>query len=198
MIDVDIYDGSTYTVAMNYTLDRLLAEANKRIDDSGLVVPRRVERFINIRTFRMYRARGLVSKPQAGHGRNSTYGERHLHELLTVKMLQAKWMPLGEIKDRITNTNADGLRQIIAGQLPPVSSRPSTSPPSRVWVQVKISEHAYAMIEYGYMKRLNKPAARALADRLAAGLLEQADNIAEVYHDTDRTNVRERSHNHRR
>ena len=156
-------------------MDRLLAEVNKRIEAAGLIISGRTERFVNVRTFRLYRTRGLVSSPDKTERRHNIYGEQHLFQLLAIKVLQSKWVPLEEIKARITNTDIEGLKRIVDGAIPTNPSLAKPAGPACCWVEVRLNEFAYALVEIEYMKSLSKSTARALADRLATGLIDLAE-----------------------
>ena len=96
------------------TVDQLLAEVNKRIEDAGMAPPEhsRAGRYVDLRTFRFYRSQGLVDSPLEMQGTAGLYGERHLWQLLAIKALQARWIPLPEIRRQLAKASDEDLRKI--------------------------------------------------------------------------------------
>lgn len=64
------------------------------------------------RTLRYYQTLGLVDRPARYNGR-SVYLQRHLLQLIAVKLLQADQYTLAKIQQLLTETDDKGLREII-------------------------------------------------------------------------------------
>ena len=97
--------------------------------------------------------------------------------LLNLKMVFKQWVPLNEIKKRMALAETADLNRIINGVIPdsPIETKPTG--PVHHWVEVRLSEYAYAMLEYDYIKTLNKSSACALADRLSVLVMKTADTL---------------------
>jgi len=66
------------------------------------------------RTIRYYTALGLVGRPAAMRGRTALYGRRHLLELVAVKRLQARGLPLSRIQGEIAGLPDRSLERVAA------------------------------------------------------------------------------------
>ena len=62
------------------------------------------------RNVRYYRALGLVDAPVAGGGIG--YGEKHLLQLIAIRLLQAQGLPLNRIRDLLLGRTLDELKEI--------------------------------------------------------------------------------------
>jgi len=76
------------------------------------------------RTIRYYTAEGLLPRPDA-RGQYALYGEEHLLRLQLIGQLKETYLPLGEIKARIENLDAEQIRALLDEQRS--SPAPSTS-----------------------------------------------------------------------
>ena len=64
------------------------------------------------RTIRYYTAEGLLPRPDA-RGQYALYGEEHLLRLQLIAQLKETYLPLGEIKARIENLDAEQIRALL-------------------------------------------------------------------------------------
>lgn len=62
------------------------------------------------RTLRFYRTIGLLDAPLSGGGRG--YGEKHFLQLVAVRLLQARGLPLRRIRELLQGRPIEELRQI--------------------------------------------------------------------------------------
>lgn len=62
------------------------------------------------RSLRYYRTIGLLDAPDAGGGRG--YGEKHLLQLIAVRLLQARGLPLRRIRELLQSRTLEELRRI--------------------------------------------------------------------------------------
>jgi DNA-binding transcriptional MerR regulator len=76
----------------------------------------RVREVPDVRTIRYYTTLGLLDRPAAMRGRTALYNRRHLLQLVAIKRLQARGLPLAEIQQRLFGLTDAALRQL--AQLP--------------------------------------------------------------------------------
>jgi len=94
-----------------YTVEQLAEAVNEWCDRhevapaSGQAGERMTERNV-----RYYRALGLLDAPVAGGGIG--YGEKHLLQLIAIRLLQAQGLPLNRIRDLLLGRTLDELREI--------------------------------------------------------------------------------------
>ena len=78
---------------------------------------------ISPRTVHFYVQQGLVPRP-GGKGRGSWYTQEHLDRLLLIRKLQAKNLPLGEIRRQVERLSSAEIGQLAAA---PPEPRPSSA-----------------------------------------------------------------------
>jgi DNA-binding transcriptional MerR regulator len=81
------------------------------------------------RTIRYYTTLGLIDRPAAMRGRTALYSQRHLHQLVAIKQLQARGLSLTEIQQVLTGLSEQDLAQLVP--LPERSLTPSRTVASR-------------------------------------------------------------------
>jgi DNA-binding transcriptional MerR regulator len=86
------------------------------------------------RTVRYYIQLGLVDRPD-GETRAARYGPRHVEQLLTVR----KWTEAGVSLERI--------RELLAGDAPPVPPRPRGAGSVEVWSHLVVADGVELMVE---------------------------------------------------
>jgi len=91
----------------------LVALANRIIDDSNLPddVSGRVQWKPTARVARYYTTIGLLDRPAEMRGRTAYYGERHLLQLLAIKVLQLSGLSLKEIQQHLTGLTNRKLKE---------------------------------------------------------------------------------------
>jgi DNA-binding transcriptional MerR regulator len=93
---------ATMADAGKWTIDELCAQAEAALADGAARQPSgRVREIPDRRTIRWYSTIGLLDRPAAMHGRTALYNQRHLLQLLAVKRLQARGVPLAEVQTRL-------------------------------------------------------------------------------------------------
>ena len=65
---------------------------------------------ISVRNIRYYRTLGLLDPPQVGGGQG--FGEKHRLQLVAIRMLQARGLPLSRIQQLLFGRSLDELKQI--------------------------------------------------------------------------------------
>ena len=94
-----------------YTIEQLAEAVNEWCDKheiapaSGQAGERMTERNV-----RYYRALGLLDAPLSGGG--AGYGEKHLFQLIGIRLLQAQGLPLNRIRDLLFGRTLDELHEV--------------------------------------------------------------------------------------
>jgi DNA-binding transcriptional MerR regulator len=78
----------------------------------------RVREVPDQRTIRYYTTLGLLDRPAAMRGRTALYGRRHLLQLVAIKRLQARGIPLAELQRQLLGLTDSELARV--AKLPPV------------------------------------------------------------------------------
>src|ERR687896_2416801 len=109
--------------ASRWTLDELAeqVDAALAVDYPGQPSGR-VRAVPDRRAIRWYATIGLIDRPVAHRGRTALYGPRHLLQLVAVKRLQAKGLPLVAIQQELAGATD--------AQLARVARLPATGPPA--------------------------------------------------------------------
>jgi|SRR5689334_22265690 len=94
----------------SYTLDEL-AEAVNGWCDRHQVVPASGQSGERVtgRNIRYYRTLGLVDAPSSG---GEGYGEKHLLQLVAIRLLQAQGLPLNRVRDLLFGRTLEELREV--------------------------------------------------------------------------------------
>lgn len=80
------------------------------------------------RTLRFYRTIGLLDGPATGGGRG--YGEKHFLQLVAVRILQARGLPLRRIRELLQSRTMEELRRV---QEQGLAELAQLAPPPAVW-----------------------------------------------------------------
>ena len=138
----------------------------------------RVAALPDLRAFRLYRARGLISPPNTKEGVAGVYGRRQLLQLVATKVLQVQRYPLRSIGARLSQANEDELEQLIRqpqgdGKAAPMTNRSDSGPTKKDarWIQFQLTEGAFAMVTEEVLSSTHPSELRALGETLAASLL---------------------------
>lgn len=91
-------------------LAALVAEALSAVPAGA--VNGRVRAIPDIRTLRYYTTLGLLDRPAEIVGRTAYYGRRHVLQLVAIKRLQAKGIPLAEIQARLLSASERELENL--------------------------------------------------------------------------------------
>ena len=84
------------------------------------------------RAIRWYTTIGLVDRPVAHRGRTALYGPRHLLQLVAVKRLQAKGLPLVAIQQELAGATDTELGRVARVPDPPASQIPDAAAARRL------------------------------------------------------------------
>ena len=149
------------------TLEELSAEVGRLLEEKALMEAQadgRVAAAPDARTVRYYGTLGLVDRPSIVD-REARYGRRHVLQLVAVKALQARGLPLAGIQEQLygrSNSELETLLQAVSEDRP----RPAAVRPLR-WREVTVEPGLKLMVEDGWATRLS-PA--ALEERIRAAL----------------------------
>lgn len=73
-----------------------------------------VREFPDARTIRYYATIGLVDRPAGFRGRTALYGRRHLLQVVALKRLQARGLPLARIQEELLGLSPKALERLAA------------------------------------------------------------------------------------
>jgi DNA-binding transcriptional MerR regulator len=161
------------------TVDQLLTLVNERIEEAGIQIPdgRRASRYVDIRSFRFYRAKGLIDPPTGKEGVSGLYSERHMLQLMALKALQSSYVPLPEIKKRLAKASDEELQKIVSGETGSIAPRTNKVPDGTttnqptVWVQFPVGSMAIMMVEQEFLTTASPSRLRALGQNVTTQLL---------------------------
>jgi len=149
------------------SLDDLTREAGRLLQEMSLLAAQadgRVTAAPDARMVRYYGTLGLVDRPRIVE-REARYGRRHLLQLVAVKALQARGLPLADVQARLygcSNSELETLLKAVSEDAP----RATAVRPLR-WRELTVEPGFKIMVEDGWASRLS-PA--ALEERIRAAL----------------------------
>jgi len=134
------------------SLEALSSEVAVQLAELGLLgaaPDARVSAAPDARTVRYYTTLGLLDRPKI-ENRQARYGERHVLQLLAIKALQSRDLPLAEIQQTLYGRSDAELQQLI-DSLP----RPQTihDVPALVWREVIVEPGLKLTVEEGWVPR---------------------------------------------
>lgn len=140
----------------DYSLDELAAQVKARLSTMGQldIGDNRVSPVPDARTARYYTSIGLLDRPLIV-GRQARYTERHLLQLVAIKLLQYLSLPLSTIQSRLyglSEKELTALIETIESKAKEVRERPSGSDgqfftPVHIWREVIIEPGLKLMIQ---------------------------------------------------
>src|SRR5262245_7539197 len=96
-----------------WTLDDLTAQVALALSvDYEGSASGRVRDVPDRRTIRYYTTLGLIDRPADMRGRTALYGRRHLLQLVAIKRLQARGVPLVEVQEKLVGASDAALRRL--------------------------------------------------------------------------------------
>lgn len=149
------------------SLEELTRTAGLQLEDMGLLQAQadgRVTAAPDARTVRYYGTLGLVDRPEIVE-REARYGRRHLLQLVAVKALQSRGLPLSDVQARLyacSNSELENLLKAVTQDRP----KPPAVQPLR-WREVTVEPGFKILVEDGWVSRLSSA---ALEERIRAAV----------------------------
>lgn len=110
-----------------WTLEELSQLSQNEMERRRIPSPGgRVSQIPSARTIRYYTSLGLVDRPNGYDGGLAQYGQRHLKQLLAIKILQSEYLPLPEIQKQLYGRTDEELNQLIESAKPESPGRSAT------------------------------------------------------------------------
>ena len=98
----------------DFTIDELVVVTRDLIRETAISQVRwKVAEHPDVRTIRYYMTTGLLPKPASYEGTAARFGYKHLLILLTIKTLQANYLPLQKIKEIIGSKTEPELETLV-------------------------------------------------------------------------------------
>ena len=149
------------------SLEDLTREAGRLLEEKALLSAQadgRVTAAPDARTVRYYGTLGLVDRPQIVD-REARYGRRQLLQLVAVKALQSRGLPLAEVQARLYGCSNSELENLLKA----VTTERPEPPALRAlrWREVMIEPGFKMLVEDGWASRLSSA---ALEERIRAAL----------------------------
>src|SRR5438067_2714477 len=138
--------------AISLSLPELSAEVASglvRLGRLGAAPDARVSPAPDARTVRDYTPLGLLDRP-AIVGRQARYGQRHLLQLLAIKGLQSRALPLAEIQERLYGRSDTELEALVEALGREGADTPAPAPAAIRVREVIIEPGLRLLIEDGY------------------------------------------------
>jgi DNA-binding transcriptional MerR regulator len=139
------------------TLEELRVEVEQALNTYNLLGAQqdhRVSQAPDIRTIRYYTSLGLIDRPVI-EGRQARYGKRHVLQVLAIKSLQARLLPLSEIQSRIYGRTDQELEVMLAAFADAADSAPAQSKEKGIqpviWREVVVEPGLKLMVEATWM-----------------------------------------------
>jgi DNA-binding transcriptional MerR regulator len=155
------------TETATLTLEELAREVDRMLREKSLLEAQgdgRVAAAPDPRSVRYYGTLGLVDRPRIVE-REARYGRRHVLQLVAIKALQARGMPLAEVQRTLYGRSNSELESLL--------NTVTFAPPNRAgaralrWREIAIEPGVRLMVEENWSRGVS-PA--ALEDRIRAAL----------------------------
>ena len=110
---------TTHRTRTDFTLDELVAVTADLLRETPFAQTRwKVTAVPDPRTIRYYLSTGLLPKPLGYQGTAARFGYRHLLTLLAIKTLQARFVPLKQIREVVEPLDEPSLEALVLRETP--------------------------------------------------------------------------------
>src|SRR5256885_3721905 len=137
---------------MSLSLEELSSEVASTLARLGLLgaaPDARVSPAPDARTVRYYTTLGLLDRPVIA-GRQARYGQRHLLQLLAIKGLQKRALPLAEIQERLYGRSDAELESLIESLVRDAAAQPVAELVATSVREVMVEPGLRLLVEEGY------------------------------------------------
>ena len=152
------------------TLEQFEGDAARSLEGLGLLEAQpdgRVSGAPDARTIRYYQTLGLVDRPSY-EGREARYGERHVLQVVAIKLLQSLGLALGEVQARLYGKSNRELESLLKAANEAAPRRPHAAVRHVAWREYVIEPGLKVMVEEGWTPRDEiLPKLRAVIDSIA-------------------------------
>src|SRR5947209_5159830 len=152
-----------------FSLDQLSGEVANRLAALGMLgaaPDARVSAAPDARTVRYYTTLGLLDRPRI-ENRQARYGQRHLLQLLVIKILQSQDLPLARIQELMYGRSDAELQQVI-DSLPPAGEETAPEPPALMLREVIVEPGLRLVADAGWAPGDEQQFAKRLGAALRA------------------------------
>jgi len=135
---------------MNYSVGELAEAVNGWCRKHGVApLDNRSGSDVTVRNVRYYQTMGLVDRPASADGRGFT--EKHRFQLIAIRLLQAKGLPLNRIQALLYGRSEQELREVERRGLKELERfpAPSAAGPESDWKVIPISEDILVLSRTG-------------------------------------------------
>jgi DNA-binding transcriptional MerR regulator len=124
------YNTVSMETERRYTIAELADASAAALDALGIAARNgQVRDRPDVRTIRYYGTLGLVDRPAEMTGRTALYGDRHLLQVLAVKVLQARGATLADVQRTLVGASEPELRAAVGPGLPGALTAVLGAPP---------------------------------------------------------------------
>jgi len=118
------------------------------------------------RTIHYYLSRGLIP-PSEGAGLGTTYSDEHLYRIVLIRKMQDTFLPLDEIKKRITHLTLEEVKNEIKQELSSFKLEETTE----IYASAKSLGITYSRVNLAFGVELHIPVGNRKAEELVDSIL---------------------------
>jgi DNA-binding transcriptional MerR regulator len=119
-----------------WTLDELCEQVAAVLSGQEAATDGRVREVPDRRTVRYYTTLGLLDRPSQMRGRTAYYGRKHLLQLVAIKHLQARGLPLAQVQQQLIGLTEPDLARLAGLPDEPSTRNRKKTRDEAFWTQV--------------------------------------------------------------